>query len=110
MFEHMLKRIKEFRDKRDWGKYHTPRNLAVSIAIEAGELCEHFQWDHDDELDKHVEDCKSQIGEELADVMIYCLNLAQVLDLDPEKIIEHKLTCNELRFLEPGAERPRGGV
>jgi NTP pyrophosphatase (non-canonical NTP hydrolase) len=106
----IMERIKRFRDDREWGKYHTPRNLAVSVAIEAGELCEHFQWDHEDEVDRHVDDHLSQIGEEIADVMIYSLNLCQVLGLDPEKIINHKLGCNELRFLPPGQERPRGGA
>ena len=106
----LMDRIQAFREDRDWNRYHTPRNLAVSVAIEAGELCEHFQWDNEDDIGKHVDDNLSLIGEEIADVMIYCLNLCQVLGLDPMAVMNHKMGVNELRFLPPGKERPRGGA
>jgi dCTP diphosphatase len=69
-------------EDRNWDQFHTPENLAKSIAIEAGELLECYQWS-DANLDL--------VREELADVMTYCLLLAQKLDLDPDAIIQQKL-------------------
>ena len=69
--------------ERDWGQFHSPENLAKSVAIEAGELLECFQWDADADLD--------EVADELADVLTYALLLADRLDLDPEQIIRAKL-------------------
>jgi dCTP diphosphatase len=66
-----------FRNERGWKKYNTPRNLAISIAIEAAELMEHFQWGTED-VDQH----KDEIASELADVVNYCIQFAEATDID----------------------------
>ena len=84
-------RIKKFNDDRDWNKFHSPSHLAKSISIEAGELLECFQWsDNDFNL--------NNVKEELADVMNYCLQMAQVLNLNIIDIINDKMEKNELKY------------
>lgn len=87
----LIKKITKFRDDRDWKKFHTPANLAKSISIEANELLEHFQWqEHDYD--------KKEVSNELADVIIYALLLANTLKLDVPKIVNHKLEINAKKY------------
>jgi NTP pyrophosphatase (non-canonical NTP hydrolase) len=115
-FAAIIDRLREFREKRGWKFDHTPRNLAASVAIEAGELLEHFQWEAPGEGRACVEAGEAEaaadqfVAEELADVLIYALNLADVLDIDPVKAVNDKITTNELRFPVPGETRPVGGI
>lgn len=88
--EQLIKKILLFRDERDWKQFHTPENLAKSISIEAAELMENFQWDNN--FDRH------KVSEELADVMIYCILMADSIDVDILKIIEDKLKKNSLKY------------
>ena len=91
MKQETIDRIRKFTDDRDWDQFHTPANLAKSISIEAGELLECFQWsDSDFDLD-HVK-------EELADVIVYCQNLLDKLELDPDEIINAKMDKNEDKY------------
>ena len=91
--------VAEFVKDREWNKFHNPKNLAMSIAIEASELMEIFQWSSfvdawdicDSEEISHVKD-------ELSDVMIYCLSLANQLDIDVSKAIEQKMEKNAKKF------------
>jgi len=76
--------------ERDWAQFHTPENLAKSIAIEAGELLECFQWSPDAEL--------SRVREELADVLTYCLLLADRIGVDPEQIVLAKLEITRNKY------------
>ena len=76
---------------RDWEQFHTPANLAKSIAIESGELLECFQW-NEDEFDL------AQVKEELADVLNYCMRLASVLDLDVRQIVLGKIEKNRAKY------------
>ena len=85
-----MQKIMEFRDERGWKPYHTPENLAKSISIEAAELLECFQWDHSFDQE-HV--CK-----ELADVLIYCLQMVDVLEVDAKEIIFSKLEKNAMKY------------
>lgn len=71
-----MKEIKQFYEERDWYQFHSPENLAKSIAIEAGELLECFQWNNNYD--------KDEVGEELADVFTYCIQMALKLEVDPE--------------------------
>lgn len=87
-----MERIKKFRDDRDWQQFHTPSNLAKAISIEAGELLEEFLWDNDNFNLQNVK-------EELADVMIYCIHMANALDVNIEDIINMKMDKNELKYL-----------
>lgn len=83
--------IDGFVRERDWEQFHTPANLAKSIAIESGELLECFQW-NEDEFDL------AQVKEELADVLNYCMRLASVLDLDVRQIILDKIEKNRAKY------------
>ena len=86
-----IARIRRFSAERDWEQFHTPANLAKSIAIEAGELLECFQWsDTDCDL--------AHVGEELADVMVYCQNMLDALGLDADAIINAKMDQNEAKY------------
>ena len=86
-----LERIKKFRDDREWKQFHTPSNLAKAISIESGELLEEFLWDNDNFNLQNVK-------EELADVMIYCIHMANALDVNIEDIINMKMDKNEMKY------------
>ena len=81
--EEVIKQIKEFNEARDWDQFHSPENLAKSISIEAGELLECFQWNNEYNLD--------EVKEELADVINYCLLMADKLGVDPKQIVLDKM-------------------
>ena len=88
--EKAIERIRKFNKDRDWQQFHTPENLAKSIAIEAGELLECFQWSN--EFDQHA------VKEELADVMSYCIDMADALGVDMEEILLEKIAKNEAKY------------
>ena len=82
--------IKQFNEERDWDQFHSPENLAKSISIEAGELLECFQWDNNFD--------KDEVCEELADVVNYCILLADKLDVELEDITLAKLEKNRMKY------------
>lgn len=88
--EKLKKAFREFSEERDWEQFHTPENLAKSICIEAGELLECFQWN--DEYDK------THLCEELADVLSYCIMLADRIDVDIEEIVLDKLEKTKKKY------------
>ena len=92
--------VQKFVDDRNWAKYHTPKNLSMSIAIEAAEILEHFQWRTAEESISLLEDNEAyaEIIDELADVLIYCLSFANQADIDISRAIRAKLKRNEDRF------------
>ena len=90
-FEKVKERIDKFVNERDWRKFHTPSNLAKSISIEASELLECFQWNDNDFDLEHVK-------EELADVMNYCIQMSQVLNVDIIDIINSKMDKTEKKY------------
>lgn len=79
-----------FQRERDWKRFHTPENLAKSISIEAAELLEHFQWQK--EYDE------GEVADELADVLIYCLYMADAMGFDFKEIIYNKMAKNALKY------------
>ena len=83
-----INRIRKFTDDRNWDQFHTPANLAKSIAIEACELLECFQWNNEEYDLDHVK-------EELADVLVYCRNMLDKLGLDEDEIVNAKMDQNE---------------
>lgn len=89
--EKIIKEIKKFNEERDWGKFHTPENLAKSISIEAAELLEHFQWNSENYN-------KEEVCEELADVFTYCIQMAMKLEVSPEEIILKKLEKTKKKY------------
>ena len=96
--ETVLKRIRQFRDERDWMKFHDPKNLAVSISIEAAELLEQFQWKSVAEVEQHVAHNKERISDEIADVAIYLLELSDNLGINLESAILAKLEKNASKY------------
>jgi len=92
--------VQEFVSARNWEGYHNPKNLAMSIAIEAAEIMEHFQWITIDEGRALMaeEEARVEVADELADVMIYCLSFANATEIDVSEAILKKLARNEGRF------------
>ena len=101
--------VNDFVDGRDWHQFHTPKNLAMSISIEAAELMEHFQWLGPDKSRAVADDPEklSAIGEELADVVCYALAMANELGLDLSEAVRDKMAKNERKY---PAERVRGSA
>ncbi|HLR64608.1 MAG TPA: nucleotide pyrophosphohydrolase [Pseudogracilibacillus sp.] len=99
----LKERVEQFTQSRQWGKAHSPKNLAMSIAIEAAELMEIFQWVESEEAWDYVKDevIFEHLGEEMADIMIYCLSLANQLDIDVSHIIEDKIVKNGQKYPLP---------
>ena len=91
----LMNRINQFRDDRDWRKFHNEKDLAISISLEASELLELFQWKNSEEV---VESSLNEIKEELADVLIYSLMMADNLNLDVEDIIKEKIERNTKKY------------
>ena len=87
--------IRKFRDDRCWLQFHNPKDLAISISLEAAELLENFQWSG---TDLEANDKRKGIGEELADVFIYCIMLSDVIDTDIYDIINKKLEINMKKY------------
>jgi len=85
--------VYQFNDDRDWHQFHTPKNLAASIAVEAAELLEHFQWTDEPPAERH-----RQVAEELADVLIYCLTMADALKIDLSQTVHQKLVRNAAKY------------
>ena len=101
----VLKRIRQFRDERDWLQFHDPKNLAVSVAIEAAELLEEFQWKDKEQSFRHAETHRERIADEIADVAIYLLELTDILEIDLAQAINSKLDKNALKY---PVEKSRG--
>jgi dCTP diphosphatase len=87
----LIEKIKQFRDERDWGQFHTYKDIGISLSLEAGEVLEHFQWKTNEEIEEYVKSHKEEIGDEIADVAFYLLELCDKLDLDFAEIVEKKL-------------------
>ena len=87
--------IKKFRDDRNWKQFHNPKDLAISINLEASELLEIFQWSADD---LECTDKLDKVKEELADVLNYCVLLADRYGLDMDTIIQEKIKKNETKY------------
>lgn len=96
----LRQRVQKFIDDRDWSKYHNAKNLAASISIEAAELMELFQWVSDKEMDRLLNntDVMQRLRDELADVIIYCLSLANVTGTDICQAVAHKLDENKHKY------------
>ena len=93
-------KIRDFAERRQWGKFHTPKNLAMAVSGEAGELSAEFQWMTPEEASSVSDQQLEDIQMEIADVAIYLLRLCDVLAVDLKTAIEKKLSINEGRFPE----------
>jgi dCTP diphosphatase len=91
-------KIKKFRDARDWKQFHNHKDVALSLVLEASEVLEHFQWKSPQEVEKHGKECKDELADELADVAIYLLELADNRKIDLPKAREKKMKKNALKY------------
>ena len=103
--DHIKQKIRAFRDERDWMQFHNPKNLAISISLEASELLEHFQWKTFEESSQHAVQAKAEISDEIADVAIYLVELCDNLGIDLEAAILEKIKKNAEKY---PAEQVRG--
>ena len=104
-WERLKEKLRKFAEERDWEKYHSPKNLAISIAVEVGELLEHFQWISEDESRNLPDEKKSDIAEEMADVFLYLTMLADKLGINLFEAAFRKIEKNEEKY---PAEKVRG--
>jgi len=94
----LQKKVIAFRDDRDWKQFHNPKDVAISLVLEASEFLEHFQWKNNEEVSKHVKNKKNDISDELADVLYWVLLLAHDLDIDLPVALEKKLAKNNAKY------------
>ena len=99
-----IQRVLKFRDDRDWRQFHTPKDLAISLSLEAAELLELFQWSG---TDLECPGNRDKLREELADVLSYCTLMADVCGLDLDEIMNEKVTKNEAKY---PVEKARGNA
>lgn len=101
-FEDAANKALAFREERDWKQFHNPKDLAISISLEAAELLENFQWSG---TSTDVAGKRDNMAEELADVAIYCIYFADALDIDPAEAIGSKIDANSEKY---PVEKSRG--
>ena len=100
-----IRRVVRFRDDRDWRQFHTPKDLAISMSLEAAELLEIFQWSGED---VHCSEAQlAHVRDELADVLSYCILMADVCGLDLDEIMNTKVSKNEAKY---PVEKARGNA
>lgn len=105
----LITRIRDFADARDWGQFHSPKNLSMALAGEVGELLAELQWLNDSEVAESLAtpDARQRLESEFADVLIYLLRFADVCQIDPAAAVLAKLAQNETRY---PADRARGSM
>jgi NTP pyrophosphatase (non-canonical NTP hydrolase) len=94
----LTQKIIEFRDARDWKQFHNPKDLALSLVLEAGEVMEHFQWKSKEEIEEYIKTHKEHIGEELADVLYWVLLISHDLNIDILDALDKKILKNESKY------------
>ncbi len=94
----LSQRLKEFAQARDWGQFHSPKNLASALIVEAGELLEHFQWLTEDQS-RHLDaDKKQAVAFEMADVLLYLIQMSNELEVDLVDAAQRKVALNEQKY------------
>ena len=97
--------LRAFADEREWDQFHSPKNLAAALSVEAAELLEHFQWLTEDQSRSVPDDKREAIAEEIADVFLYLLQLADKLGIDPVQAARKKMQTNSIKY---PVERAKG--
>ena len=90
--------LRTFAAQREWDQFHSPKNLAAAISVEAAELLQHFQWMSDNESMRLSSDVVSKVREEIADVLLYLIRLADKLDVNLVEAAESKIKLNAIRY------------
>lgn len=94
----LQKRIRDFCTARDWDQFHTPKDMAISLTLEATEVLEHFQWKNDAEMVQHLKTNKDDVAEELSDVLYWVLRMADRFNIDIKDAFEKKLVKNDKKY------------
>lgn len=94
----LTEKIIKFRDARDWKQFHNPKDMSISLALEAAEVLEHFQWKSKQEIDEYIRTNKDEIGEELADVLYWVLLMSHDIDLDILDALDKKIDKNNEKY------------
>jgi dCTP diphosphatase len=100
-------RLRDFATARDWKQFHSPKNLAIALSVEAGELLEHFQWVSDGDSLAPPASKLGEIKEEIADVLLYLIRLADILNVDLIRTANEKIDANSLKY---PVEKSRGSA
>jgi NTP pyrophosphatase (non-canonical NTP hydrolase) len=98
ILEDLQKRIVAFRDARDWKQFHNPKDMALSLALEAAELLEHFQWKNGKEIDAYIKKHKDEIADELVDVLYWVLLMSHDLKIDLKTAFDRKQKKNDKKY------------
>ncbi len=96
--EELQAALREFARERDWDQFHTPKNLAAALSVEAAELLEHFQWLTEEQSRTFSAEKREKVGEEIADVLLYLLQLADKLGIDPIEAAKSKMLANAAKY------------
>jgi dCTP diphosphatase len=97
-FNALQKRLTQFADEREWHPYHSPKNLAMALSVEAAELLEHFQWLSEPESANVSRVTRADIATEIADIQIYLAIIAGKLDIDIDQAVDDKIAANALKY------------
>jgi NTP pyrophosphatase (non-canonical NTP hydrolase) len=101
----LKQKLEDFVTERDWAQFHSPKNLAMAMIVEAAELVEHFQWNTEAESHELSAEKREQVGHELADTFVYLLRISQVLNIDLIEAVNKKIALNALKY---PVEKARG--
>ena len=104
-FQENSDRIISFRDERDWKQFHNPKDMAISLVLESTELLEHFQWKNEAEISEHLDAKRSEVADELSDVLYWVILMANDLDINLNKALSDKMDKNEAKY---PVEKARG--
>jgi len=96
--ESLREQLRDFAATRDWDQFHSPKNLAMALSVEAGELLETFQWLTEDESRRLAPDALAAASDEIADVLLYLIRLSDKLDIDPIGAANRKLLANATKY------------
>lgn len=96
--ELLTQAITKFREERDWKQFHNPKDVAISLSLEASEVLEHFQWKSPEEIERYIKQHKADIGEELADVLYWVLLLSNDLGIDLTEAFSRKMVKNAMKY------------
>jgi NTP pyrophosphatase (non-canonical NTP hydrolase) len=94
----LTNRIIAFRDARDWKQFHNPKDVSLSLVLEAGEVMEHFQWKNKEEIEEYIKTDKEHVGDELADVLYWVLLMSHDLNIDILDALDKKIKKNEEKY------------
>lgn len=103
----LAQQLDQFAQDRNWQQFHSPKNLASALIVEAGELLEHFQWLTDEQSRELSPEKRDAVGAEMADVLLYLIQLSSAVGVDPIAAAKSKLALNALKY---PADRARGNA